>query len=164
MSHAKREVGAGCAWRLFFHAEAVTIAFFVQPRALHLQSRLASAILLITDVFHPIDHLAVERFLNGDMRHCRRRRSAMPMFFARREPYYIARANFFNGTAPTLRPTAANCDDQRLTEWMGMPGGASTRLERDACATHTCRFGCLKQRINANCAGKPIGRPFAGRL
>ena len=31
MSHAKREVGAACAWRLFFRAEAVTIAFFVRP-------------------------------------------------------------------------------------------------------------------------------------
>ena len=69
MSHAKREVGVACAWRLFFHAEAVTIAFFVQPRALHLQSRLASAILLITDVFHPLDHFPVQRFLNRDMRH-----------------------------------------------------------------------------------------------
>src|SRR5438876_6076530 len=144
MSHAKREVGAGCAWRLFFHAEAVTIAFFVQPRALHLQSRLASAILLITDVFHPIDHLAVERFLNGDMRHCRRRRSAMPMFFARREPYYIARPNFLNRAAPTLNPPKAGRDDQRLTEWMCMPGGAGTRLERDACTTNTRRFGCLE--------------------
>ena len=164
MSHAKREVGAGCAWRLFFHAEAVTIAFFVQPRALHLQSRLASAILLITDVFHPIDHLAVERFLNGNVRHRRRRRSAMPMFFVRRKPDDIAWPNFFDWAAPTLNPSKAGCDDQRLTEWMRMPGGASPRLERDACATNACRFRCLEQRVNSHGTRKPISWPVAGRL
>jgi hypothetical protein len=46
---------------------------------------------------------------------------------------------------------------------MRMPGGASTRLERDVCATHTRRFRGFKQRVNANCAGKIFGRSFAGR-
>ena len=27
-------------------------------------------ILFVADLFHPIDHLAVERFLNGDVSHC----------------------------------------------------------------------------------------------
>ena len=71
MSHAKREVGVACAWRLFFHAEAVTIAFFVKPRALHLQSRLASAILFVADLLHPLDDLAVERFLDCNVCHRR---------------------------------------------------------------------------------------------
>src|SRR5207237_4656948 len=164
MSHAKREVGAACAWRLFFHAEAVTIAFFVQPRALHLQSRLASAILLITDVFHPIDDFAVERFLNGNVRHRRRRRRTVLMFFFRLKPDHIAWPDFLYRAAPALNPPKAGHDDQRLTKWMCMPGGAGTRLERDARATNTCRFGGLEQRVNTNCAGKILRRTFAGIL
>jgi hypothetical protein len=31
--------------------------------------RQSLAILVVGDLFHPIDELAVERFLNGDMRH-----------------------------------------------------------------------------------------------
>src|SRR5438876_621099 len=65
---------------------------------------------------------------------------------------------------PTLDPSKAERDDQRLTEWMCMPRGAGTWLERDACATNTCRFGCLEQRINANCAGKIFSRTLGGIL
>ena len=71
MSHAKCEVGAACALLLLFTAEAVTIAFFVL-RALHLQSRLASAILLIADVFHPLNNFAIRRLLDCNVCHCRR--------------------------------------------------------------------------------------------
>src|SRR5205823_4902118 len=71
------------------------------------------------------------------------------------------RPNFLDRATPTLRPSKAGRDNQRLTEWMRMPGGASTRLERDACASHACRIGCLEQRVNAYGAGKIFGRPFA---
>ena len=30
-----------------------------------------------------------------------------------------------------------------------MPGGAGTRIERDHCATNSCRLGRLEKRINA---------------
>src|SRR5207302_4538492 len=48
---------------------------------------LSRPILVVTHFFHPVDDLAVERFLNGDVRHCYRcrRRGAMPMFLVRRE-------------------------------------------------------------------------------
>ena len=85
------------------------------------------------------------------------------MLLARRKPDHIARPDFFDRAAPTLSQPEAGRDDQRLTEWMCMPGGAGTRLERDACATNTCRFGCLEQRINANCAGKIFGRSLCGK-
>jgi hypothetical protein len=57
-----------------------------------------------------------------------------------------------------LRPAEAGDNDQCLTEWMRMPRGPRTRLERDACTTNTCRFSRLKQWINAHCAGKPVRR------
>ena len=47
---------------------------------------------------------------------------------------------------------------------MGVPGGSSAGLERDTGAAHACRLGCLEQGINANHAGKVLGRSFAGRL
>jgi hypothetical protein len=49
-----------------------------------------SAILLIVYLFHPIDRLAVQRLLNGDVRHRDRRRRALPMLFTARKPDYIA--------------------------------------------------------------------------
>ena len=42
--------------------------------------------------------------------------------------------DFLNRTTLVLRPAASGCDDQGLTERMGMPRGASARLERNACA------------------------------
>ena len=67
-------------------------------------------------------------------------RGAVPMLFVRRKPNDIARPDFFNRPAFTLRPAKAGSDDQRLTERMRMPGSARTRLERDARATHTRRL------------------------
>src|SRR5262249_348386 len=67
----------------------------------------ASSILLVRDVFHPLDHLAIEHFLNGDMRHRSCRRRAVPMLLVRREPDDIARPDFFDRSALALRPTKA---------------------------------------------------------
>ena len=43
-------------------------------------------IVFVVDLFHPLDDLAVQGFLNGDMRHRRCRRGAMPMLFSCRAP------------------------------------------------------------------------------
>ena len=83
------------------------------------------------------------------------------MLFTGRKPDDIAGPNFRNWPAFALRPPETRRDDQRLTERMCMPGGASTRLERDARAAHMSRFGCLEKRVNANYARKPINWSFA---
>lgn len=44
------------------------------------------AILVVADLFHPVHDLAVEIFLNGDMRHRCGWRRATPMLLTRREP------------------------------------------------------------------------------
>src|SRR5439155_8583640 len=54
------------------------------------------AILLVADFFHPLDDLAVECFLNRDVRHCVGRSSPMPMLQARREPDHIAGTNLLD--------------------------------------------------------------------
>ena len=66
------------------------------------------------------------------------------MLFVRRKPDDIARPDFLDRPAFALRPTKAGGNNQRLTEWMRMPGGARTGLERDARATNTRRFGRFK--------------------
>jgi hypothetical protein len=123
-----------------------------------------SVILFVADLFQPIDHLTVKRFLNGNMCHCGCRRSAVPMLLVRRKPNHIAWPDFLDRAAATLRPAKTGRNDQRLTEWMCMPGGASTRPERDACTGHACRFGRLEQRVNSNPTRKPISWPFVRRL
>ena len=47
-------------------------------------------ILFVADLFHPLYDFYIERFLNGDVRHRGRRRSAAPMLFRRRKPDDIA--------------------------------------------------------------------------
>src|SRR2546428_106107 len=83
-----------------------------------------------------------------------------PGVLTRREPDHIARMDLFNGTAPALSPPKTRRDDQRLTEWMRMPGGACTRFERDARATNARRFRRLEQQVDANRAREPVRRPF----
>ena len=122
------------------------------------------AILLIADLFHPIDDLTVERFLDGDVCHGRGRRSTVPVLLAWRDRDHIAGMNLLNRTAVLLRPTATGDDDQGLTERMGMPRGACTRLERDACARRAGGCVWLEQGVDAHRAGKPVGRSFAGWL
>jgi hypothetical protein len=48
------------------------------------------AVLLVADVFHPVDDLAVEHLGDCDVGHRRSRRGAVPVPFARLEPYKIA--------------------------------------------------------------------------
>src|SRR5438093_12390400 len=45
-------------------------------------------------VLYPLDHFAVGRFLNGNVRHGGRRRSAVPMLPVRLKPAHTARPDF----------------------------------------------------------------------
>src|SRR5918994_3848053 len=98
------------------------------------------SVLLVADLFHPVDDLAVQRLLNGDVRHCRRGGCAMPMLLIRRKPDHIARADFLDRAAPGLHPAEAGRDDQNLAEGMGVPCRTRARLEGDAGAAGTCRI------------------------
>src|SRR5438046_1114508 len=44
---------------------------------------IGGVVLLVADLLHPVDDLAVERFLNGDMGHAGGRHGAVPMLFTR---------------------------------------------------------------------------------
>src|SRR5438128_4866193 len=57
------------------------------------------SVLLIADLFHPVHDLAVERLLNGDVRHGCCRCCAMPMLQSWRKPNHITGPDFFDRTA-----------------------------------------------------------------
>src|SRR5205823_3827515 len=105
---------------------------------------LLQSVFFVADLFHPVHDFAVQRFLNGDVRHRVRRCRAVPMLLVRRKPDDIAGPDFLDRSAVALRPAKAGSDDQCLTERMRMPCGAGTRLEGDARAMHTRRFWCLE--------------------
>src|SRR3569832_767122 len=48
------------------------------------------AVVLVGDVLHPCDVLAIERFMDRDMDHAGGRGCAMPMLLARRDPDHVA--------------------------------------------------------------------------
>ena len=48
----------------------------VESRPQRLLICFGGLVLFVTDLFHPLNRLAVELFLNGDVRHRRRRRGA----------------------------------------------------------------------------------------
>ena len=90
-----------------------------------------SAILLVGDVLEPGHMIAVERLLHGDVNHGARGRRTMPVLLARRNPDIVARADFADWAAPGLHAAKAGDDVQRLSERMGVPGGARAGFERD---------------------------------
>src|SRR5260370_4474022 len=127
----------------------------------HFTSVRSPAVLLVADLLHPIDDLPIELCLHGDMRHGSCRRRAMPVLFPTREPHHIARPNFLDWTALALRPAAAGCDKQGLTERMCVPRGAGSRLEGHARGERASRSICLEQWIDSHRAGEPVGGAFA---
>src|SRR5881275_1888951 len=117
-------------------------------------------VLVITDLFHPIDVLAVECFGDRDMRHRGNRSGAVPMLLARRKPDDVARPHFLDRCALALNPPETRGDNERLPERMGMPGGARTRLESHVSAGRARRFLRTKQGVDAHRAGEILGRSF----
>jgi hypothetical protein len=89
----------------------------------------ASFVLLSGHVFQPVHRLAIEFFLNRDVRHRRGRRRTMPVLLAWRKPYDIAGPNLLDRPTPTLRASNAGSHDQRLTERVSVPCRALVFLE-----------------------------------
>src|SRR5712691_8817789 len=121
-------------------------------------------ILLVADFLHPVDGLAVEPFLNGDVRHGCRGRRAVPMLLARRERDHVAGSNLLDRAAPALRAAAARGDDERLAERMRMPRRSRARLKRDTGGDHACRLDGLEQRVDPYRAGEVFGGALPRRL
>src|SRR4051812_37448736 len=73
------------------------------------------SVLFIGDVLHPVHHLAIFSFLNGNVRHgCTRRRS-VPVLLIGRNPDDISGMDFLDRTALALCPPAASGDNESLS-------------------------------------------------
>jgi hypothetical protein len=121
-------------------------------------------VLFVANLFHPVNGLAVEIFLNGDVRHGRSCRGPMPMFLTRWEPDYVSWPNVLDRTTPALDPAEALRHDQGLAQRVVVPCCPSAGLERDTGTDRAGRIGCLEQGVYAYHTGKVLGRSFAGRL
>ena len=121
-------------------------------------------VLVVSDVFEPVDDFAVELFLNRDVGHGGGGSGSVPVLFARREPDDIAGMDLLDGAALALSPATTRGDDEGLAEGMSMPRGAGAGLEGDAGALDEGRFGRLEQRVNADCAGEPVRWTLGGCL
>src|SRR2546423_330649 len=116
------------------------------------------AVLRVGDFLHPVHRLAIELFLNGDMRHGGGGRRAGPVLLAWLETHHNPPAYFADRPAFTLHPAAAGRHDERLAERMRMPSGASAGFKGDAGATRAGRRRRLEQWVDAHRAGEPICR------
>src|SRR5437016_1771211 len=103
---------------------------------------LSLAVLFVADLFHPVHDLAVECFLNRDVRHRCGGRSTMPVPLAGWKPDHVTGPNLLYRAALALRPTATARDNERLTKRMSMPRGARAGFERHAGTGCACRRVC----------------------
>ena len=94
----------------------------------------SALVLLVANLLHPFDRLALERLLDGDMGHGGGRRRAVPMFLAGSEDHDVARADLLDRPALASRAAATCGDDKDLTERVRMPGGARAGFEGDGVA------------------------------
>src|SRR3954467_13354897 len=93
--------------------------------------RRSEEVLFVANLLHPVDDLAVQLFLDGDVGHCCGLCGAVPMFVPRRTPDEITRPDFLNRATPTLCPAAARDHNQGLAQRVRMPCSASTGFEGD---------------------------------
>src|SRR5947199_9941341 len=119
------------------------------------------AVLFGAFLFHPVNRLAVEPLLNGDVCHGGSWCGPVPMFLPWWEPNHVPGTNVFNRASPELCPTTASRHNQGLAQRVGVPGGPSPGLEGDTGTGHACRVGCLKEGVNADRAGKVLSWSFA---
>src|SRR5438876_4178418 len=110
---------------------------------------LPSSVLLVGDVFEPIDGLAIEVLLHGDVRHRRCWRRAMPVLFARRKPHDVARANLFNGSAPPPARIVQEEARERLTPLLKDANErAGIEMRRGAILSEVRQADAIERRPN----------------
>src|SRR2546430_6798582 len=88
------------------------------------------AVLFVADLLHPVNRLAVETLLNGDVCHGGGGGCPTPMFLPLGEPDHLPPTNVFKPASPAPAPTTTSHHNQNLAHRVGAPGGPSPRLER----------------------------------
>src|SRR5438552_17942489 len=126
-------------------------------------SRTPRVVLFVADLLHPVDGLAVEFLLDGDVRHRAFWRGAVPMLLSWRKRDHIPGMNLFDRTSIALHEAATIRHNERLTQWMVVPSRAGARLGRALRPLRAARSVCLEQRLDAHLAGEPLPRSLAPR-
>jgi len=121
-------------------------------------------VLLDADLFHPVNDLAVELFLYGDVRHGRGWRSAVPVLLAGREPDNITMPDLLDRTAFALSPAEARGHDERLPKRMRMPCISCTGFEGHNSALNKRRIRRLEKQMDTHPPSEPLRRSCRGRL
>src|SRR5436190_7937830 len=121
-------------------------------------------VLLLGNPLHPVNDLAVELFLDGDVRHGRGWRGAMPMLLAGRARDHVARSTDPDRPTPALHQSTARRDDERLTKGMRVPVTACAGLERDVGTARAGGTRRLEERVDAYGAREILGWPSSRRL
>jgi hypothetical protein len=88
----------------------------------------------------------------------------MPVLQSGRNPDNVAGPDLFDWPALALHPAQAGGDEQRLTEWVGVPRGTGAGLECDVAAGYPRRIARLEQGVNADRTGEIFRQSLAGRL
>src|SRR2546430_12599133 len=103
-------------------------------------------LLLVADLFHPVHDLAIEVFLNGEVRHGGGWRGAVPMLLTGRDPDHVTGPDLLDRPSPALRAAAAGGHDQGLAQRGGVPCPPGARAERHTCAGPPGPIGGLDQK------------------
>src|SRR5207249_1390068 len=90
------------------------------------------AVLFVADLLHPVDDLALEFLLDGDVRHRAVRRGAVPMLLSGRTRDHISGMNLFDRTSLALHEASTIRHNERLTQGMVVPSRECARFEADA--------------------------------
>jgi hypothetical protein len=83
------------------------------------------------------------------------------MAFAGPEPHDVTGANFFDRSTIPLHASTTSRDDQRLAEWMCMPGGPGAWLKGHHRAADAGGCLSLKRRVDPHGTRKPLRGTFA---
>src|SRR5438067_11493587 len=79
------------------------------------------SVLLLADLLHPVHDLAVELFLDRDLRHGGRRRGAVPVLLVRRTPHDVPGADDMHGPALARHVAAAGRAAHAVAERIRLP-------------------------------------------
>src|SRR5215218_7963598 len=126
-------------------------------------ARRRDGVLLVGYVLEPGHVDAVAVLVQGEVDEPARRRPAMPMLLVRRDPDRVAGADLLDRAVPCLHPPDAGDDVQRLSERMGVPGGARAGLERHPHRLHPRRLGSFDDRVLPHGPGEPFAAPAPRR-
>lgn len=121
-------------------------------------------VLLVANLFHPLDNLAVELFLKRNVRHFCRGSSTMPVLYAGRNPDDIAFVDLLNLSTLFLHPASTGGYSQGLAERMRVPRSPRTQFKTNSCSSNTRWLDYGQKRFDAHDSGKVLRRSLTGLL